>query len=137
VVVVAGNLRIAGIFFTVVLCLISLNAWWWWHQANIQTRLILLEARESLELDASRSLAQGSTKSQVQQFLVARKMVYAEQGASDKSELKNSAGSQIEARTTQEIEAPLATCFILARYNFDASGILQDSSYKTTCKGLW
>ena len=133
----AGNPRIAGICFTIVLCLISLNAWWWWHQANIQTRLILLEARESFELDATRSLARGSTKSQVQQFLAARKMIYAEQGTSDKSELKNSIGSQIEARTTQEIDAPLATCFILARYDFDASGLLQDSSYKTTCKGLW
>jgi len=129
--------RIVGACIALILVFI-LGAAWWWRDANVRTRLILLKAKKSLERDAIENLPPGSTKLEVERFLKSRNMIYAngELPYMPEAESKTQAVSQIEARTTQEIRVPIGSCFILADFDFDPNEKLLDARYKTTCKGI-
>jgi len=129
--------RIVAACLALVVVLI-VGAAWWWRDANVRTRTILLEAKESFERDANENIPLGSTRLEVERYLKSRKMVYGNRELADivSAESGTQPGSQIEARTTEEIRVPIGSCIILAYFNFDPRDKLLDTRYKTSCKSI-
>jgi hypothetical protein len=98
---------------------------WWWHNANVRTRNIQVDAIKSFERDATEHIPRGSTKLQVEGYLKSRKMIFVN---------REEPGTPLEARSTDAIPVPIGACFVIADFNFDPSDTLLDSKYETTCK---
>ena len=112
-----------------------LGSSWWWRVATTRTRILQIDARESFERDAAQHMPRGSTKAEVRRYLEARKMVYTDYVEPGQPAAQSA--SEIEARTTEAIKTPLGSCFILAKFEFDANNALDKTSYNTTCKGFF